>query len=118
MISLSSEISLISILFWLQCPVFVKQYMFSLCMYLCVCVCVYIYIYIYIYTYTYEGLPHGSAVKNPLANAGDVGSVSGSGRSIGEGNGNPLKYSCLGNSMDRKSLVGYSPWGCKESDMT
>ena len=38
-------------------------------------------------------------------------------RSPGEGNGNPLQYSCLENSMDR-SLVGYRPWGCKESDMT
>ena len=35
---------------------------------------------------------------------------------IGEGNGNPLQYSCLENSMDGwRSLVGYSPWGCKES---
>ena len=41
-------------------------------------------------------------VKNPPANAGDagdVGSMAGSGRSPGEGNGNPLKYSCLGNPM-------------------
>ena len=51
-------------------------------------------------------------VKNPPANVGDVGSVSGSGISPGEGNGNPLQYSCLGNPMDR-SLAGYSPWGCK-----
>ena len=40
-------------------------------------------------------------VKNPPANAGDVGSISGLGRSPGEGNGNPLLYSCLGNPMDR-----------------
>ena len=51
-------------------------------------------------------------VKNPPANVGDVGSVSGSGGSPGEGNGNPLQYSCLGNPMYR-SLAGYSPWGCK-----
>ena len=38
--------------------------------------------------------------------------------SPGEGNGNPLQYSCLENSMDGRSLVGYSPWGRKESDMT
>ena len=38
---------------------------------------------------------------------------------LGERNGNPLKYSCLENPMDgRKSLVGYSPWGHKESNMT
>ena len=40
-------------------------------------------------------------VKNPLATAGDVGSILGSGRSPGEGNVNPLQYSCLGNPMDR-----------------
>ena len=40
-------------------------------------------------------------VKNPPANAGDVGAVLGSGRSPGEGNGNPLQYSFLGNPMDR-----------------
>ena len=43
-------------------------------------------------------------VKNPPANAGDardVGSIAGLGRSPGEGNGNPLQYSCLGNPMDR-----------------
>ena len=40
-------------------------------------------------------------VKNPPANAGDEGSIQGSGRSCGEGNGNPLQYSCLENPMDR-----------------
>ena len=39
----------------------------------------------------------GSAVKNPPANAGDTGSMPGSGRSPGEGTGDPLQYSCLGN---------------------
>ena len=47
------------------------------------------------------GLPRGSAVKNVPANAGDMGSIPRSGRSPGEGNGNPLQYSCLGNLMDR-----------------
>ena len=47
------------------------------------------------------GLPGGSAVKNPPADAGDAGSISRSGRSPGEGNGNPLQYSCLKNPMDR-----------------
>ena len=48
--------------------------------------------------------PSGSLAKNPPANAGDardVGSIPGSGRSPGVGNGNPLQYSCLENSMDR-----------------
>ena len=40
-------------------------------------------------------------VKNPLANAGEAGSIPGSGRSAGEGNGNPLQYSYLENFMDR-----------------
>ena len=46
----------------------------------------------------------GSEVKNPPVNAGDardVGSIPGSGRSPGGGNGNPFQYSCLENSMDR-----------------
>ena len=42
------------------------------------------------------GFPRGSVLKNPSANARDVGSISGSGRSPGEGNGNPLQYFCLG----------------------
>ena len=49
-------------------------------------------------------------------NAGDLGSILGSGRSPGEGNGNPLQYTCLENPMD--SLVDHSPWGRKESDVT
>ena len=48
-----------------------------------------------------EGFPGGSAVKNPPANAEDVGSIPGLARSPREGNGNPLQYSCLENSMDR-----------------
>ena len=44
-------------------------------------------------------------VKNQAANAGDVDSVSGLGRSPGEGKGNPLQYSCLENSMNRGATV-------------
>ena len=51
-------------------------------------------------------------------NAGDLGSIPGSGRTPGEGHGNPLQYSCLENSHGQRSLEGYSPWGCNESDMT
>ena len=54
-------------------------------------------------------------VRNPPANAGDMGSITGLGISPGEGIDNLLQYSCLGNPMDR-SLMGYSPWGHKESD--
>ena len=56
-------------------------------------------------------------VKNLSVNTGDLGLIPGSGKSPGEGNGTPLQYSCLEKSMDR-SLVGYNPWGCKESDTT
>ena len=48
--------------------------------------------------------PGGSVVKNLTANAGDLGSIPGSGRSPGEGNGKPLQYSCMKNSMDRGAL--------------
>ena len=46
------------------------------------------------------GFPGGSLIKNLPANAGDMGLISGSGRSPGEGNSNPCQYSCLGNLMD------------------
>ena len=49
----------------------------------------------------YLGFPGGSVVGSLPANAGDTDSVSTLGRSPGEGNGNPLQYSCLGNLMDR-----------------
>ena len=57
-------------------------------------------------------------VKDPPAKAGGAGSIPGSGRSPGEGNGNPLQYSCLENPHGQRSLVGYSPWGHKELDVT
>jgi len=47
------------------------------------------------------GYPGGSVVKNPPANMGDSGLIPGSGGTPGEGNGNPLQYSCLGNAMGR-----------------
>ena len=58
------------------------------------------------------------AFKASAYNARDLDSIPGSGRSSGEGNGNPLQYSCLENPMDRGSVVGYSRWGRKESDTT
>ena len=58
-------------------------------------------------------------VKNPSAcNEGDLGSVPGLGRSPGGEHGNPLQYSCLENPHGWRSLVGYSPWAHKESDLT
>ena len=47
------------------------------------------------------GFPGGTVVKNLPTNAGDVGLIPGSRRSLGVGTGNPLQYSCLENSMDR-----------------
>ena len=47
------------------------------------------------------GFPGCSVIKNPPANAGDMGSIPGWRTSPGEGNGNPLVYSCSGNPMDR-----------------
>ena len=60
-------------------------------------------------------------VKNPHVNTGDardIGLIPGLGRSSGEGNGNSLQYSCLENPHGQRSLVGYSPQGHKEVDMT
>ena len=50
-----------------------------------------------------EGFPGGSEGKASACNAGDLGSIPGSGRSPGEGNGNPLQYPCLENPMDREA---------------
>ena len=49
------------------------------------------------------GFPGGTVVMSPPANTGDTGSTSGSGRSPGVGNSNPLEYSCLENSMARRA---------------
>ena len=49
------------------------------------------------------GFPGGSDGKASACNAGDLGSLPGSGRSPGEGNSNPLQYSCLENPMDREA---------------
>ena len=56
-------------------------------------------------------------VKNPPDNAGDPSLIPGLGRSPGGGYGSPLQYSYLENPHGQRSLGGYSPWGCKESDM-
>ena len=63
----------------------------------------------------FRGFPGGSDGKESACNVGDLGSIPGLGRSPGEGHGNPLQYSCLENLLGQRSLVSYSPWGCKES---
>ena len=55
--------------------------------------------------------------KNPPANAGDIGLISGAGRSPGEGNGNRLLYSCLGNPTDRGAWWATVRGVAKESDL-
>ena len=65
-----------------------------------------------------QGFSGGSVIKNPPANTGDVGSIPGSGRSPGEGNGNPLQYSCLENPIDRRDWYAIIHWIAKESDKT
>ena len=67
---------------------------------------------------TYMGFPGGSDGKDSACNAGDLGSIPGSGRSPGEGKSNPLQYSCLENPHGQRNRAGYSPWGRKELDMT
>ena len=67
-------------------------------------------------TPVFLGFPCGSAGKESAHSAGDLGSIPGWGRSPGEGKGYPVQYSSLENGQ--RSLVGYSPWGHKELDMT
>ena len=64
------------------------------------------------------GLPCDSDGKESACNVRELGSVPGLGRSLGEGNGYPLQYSCLDSPYGQRGLVGYSPWGRKESDTT
>ena len=65
-----------------------------------------------------QGFPSGSAVKNLPASVGDLGLIPGLGRSPGEGNGSPLQYSCLENSMDREAWWATVRGIAKESDVT
>ena len=62
------------------------------------------------------GFAGGSDHEESTCNAGDLDSIPGSGGSLGGGHGSPLQYSCLENPHGQRSLVGYSPWCCKESD--
>ena len=65
-----------------------------------------------------ESIPGSSDGKESTCKAGDLGSIPRLGRSPREGYCNPLQYSCPENSHGQRSLAGYSPWGCKESDKT
>ena len=61
------------------------------------------------YTYLIKGFPGGSVGKASTCNEGDMGSISGLGRSPGGGHSN--QYSCLETPHGQRSLAGYSPWG-------
>ena len=64
-----------------------------------------------------KGSPGGSDGEESAWIAGDLDSISGLGRSPGEGNGIPFQYFVLENSMDRRAWK-VTAWGCKELDMT
>ena len=76
-----------------------------------------IYIHMYIHTYT-MGFPGGLNSTKSTCSAGDIGLIPGLGRSPGGGHSNQLQYPCLENPHGQGSVVDYSPWGHKESDMT
>ena len=65
-----------------------------------------------------QGFSGDSAIKNLPANAGELSYILGPGRSPGEGNGNPLQYSCLENPMDREAWWATVHEVAKELDMT
>ena len=69
-------------------------------------------------TPVFLGFPGGSDVKESVYSMRDLGSISGAGRSPGGGHGNSFQYSCLENPHGQRSLAGYIPWSCKESDTT
>ena len=64
------------------------------------------------------GWLRGKESSFSAADAGDVDSIPGSGRSVGGGHSNPLQYFCLENPRDPGSWQAHSPWILKESDMT
>ena len=72
---------------------------------------------LFVYYYSKLDFPGGSDSKESACDAGDSGSISGSGRAPGEGNGYPLLYSSLENSMDRRAW-GATIHGAEESDRT
>ena len=78
---------------------------------------IYIYIYIYTHTHTHTHINGGSVGLESACNAGDSGLIPESGRALGEGNGCPLQYSCLGNAMGKGAWQAI-PWGHTELDMT
>ena len=117
------------------CTVRIKYLLYFLPLFLCtmhfVCMFALIYYVFYVKSITllYElvllplrarglGLPRWLSGKEPADNAGDAGLITGSGRSPGKGKWQPAAVFLPGESHGQRSLAGYSPWGCKELDMT
>ena len=88
-----------------------------MCVSVCLCVCVCMPGCLCVHIYVWASLV-AQLVKNLTANAGDVGSIPGSGRSPGEGNSNPLQCSYLGNPVGRGAWWATVHGVAKESDMT
>ena len=93
-------------------------YIVCVYIYMCIHICVYKHTHTHTHTYIVTPFPGGSDGKESTCNVGDLGSIPGLGGSPGRGHGNPLQYSCLDNLHGQRSLVGYSSWCHKESDMT
>ena len=75
-------------------------------------------LYLFYFLKVSWGFPGDSDSKEPACKARDLGLIPGLGRCLGEGNGYPLRYSCLENSMDRGAWRATVHGGCKESDTT
>ena len=71
----------------------------------------------YFSSHPFKGLSVKESTRQ-CRDAGDMGLIPVSWRSHARGNGNPFQYSCLEKFHGQRSLVGYSPWDCKELDMT
>ena len=71
-----------------------------------------------LHTPIFLGFPGGSGSKEFINNSGDLASIPRFRRSPGEGHGNPLQYSCMGNTNGQRRLAGYCPWGREGSNTT
>ena len=102
--------------FFLSSSLFWTSHMNGIIQYVIFCICLSLSImFLRFISVPFMGI--GSDGKESACNEGDLGLIPGSGRSLGEGNGNPLQYSCLENPWT-KEPGGSSLWGRKESDKT
>ena len=94
---------------WVSC----RQHIYGFCFYIHAAS-----LFLLVGAFNPLGFPGGLEVKASTWNAGDPGSIPGLGRSPGEGKWQPTPVLLPGESHGARSLVGYSSWGCKESDTT